>query len=70
VKVFLYDNPSVHFPIRPQKTSGPIPGQVGQSPSQNRTGCRVGVGSVNLPSVGCKSQDIQPLSWLDIGLVA
>lgn len=70
MKVFFYDNPSAPFPVRLQKTSGPTLGPVAQSPSQNRTDCRGGVGSVNLPSVGCTSLEIQPLSWLDIGLVA
>ena len=70
MKVFFYDNPLGHFPVRPQMTSGPALGPVAQSPSQNRKGCRVDVSSVNLPSVGCRSQEIQPLSWLDIGLVA
>lgn len=50
-------------------TCGLTHGQVVRNPSQNRTGYRVGEGSVNLPSVGRKSQEIQPLSWLDIGLV-
>lgn len=70
MKVFFYDNPTAPYRVRPQMTCGPALGQVARNPSQNRTGCRVGVGSVNLPSVGCKSQEIQPLSWLDIGLVA
>ena len=70
VKVFFCDNLSVLPLVRPQETSSLTHEPAVQSPFQNRKGCHVGAGSVNLPSVGRRSQDIQPWSWLDIGLVA
>ena len=69
VKVFFCENNLANHPKRPRKPYGPFPLLAFRTLFRNRTGYRVDVGSEDLPSVGCTSQDIQPLSWLDIGLV-